>query len=116
MSLFEIVHGVRIDRQDLRSAHEEADVIITQHPIANSILDKSVRVVCDDTDVFCLLIYHYNRVCTNRASMIMSSPIRDRIVVDIRATAAKHSDIASDLLAIHGLSGADTVASLHGVR
>ena len=26
-----------------------------------------------------------------------------------------HSDIADDLLAIHGLSGADAVASFHGI-
>jgi hypothetical protein len=51
----------------------------------------------------------------NQAPMIMSSPVQDRVAVDIRATAEKHSDIASDLLAIHGLSGADTVASMHGV-
>ena len=47
--------------------------------------------------------------------MIMSSPLKERAVVDIRATAEAHSDIADDLLAIHGLSGADTVASLHDI-
>jgi len=47
--------------------------------------------------------------------MVMASPLKDRAVVDIRATAEAHSDIADDLLAIHGLSGADTVASLHGI-
>ena len=33
------------------------------------------------------------------------------------ATAEAHSDIANDMLAIHGLSGADTVhvATLHGI-
>jgi len=36
-------------------------------------------------------------------------------VVDICATAEARSDIAGDLLAIHGLSGADIVASLHGI-
>ena len=35
--------------------------------------------------------------------------------IHIRVTAKAHSDIADDLLAIHGLSGADTVASLHGI-
>ena len=48
----EIVNGMRIDRQDLRSSHEEADTIITQHAIATSMQNKSVCVVCDDTDVF----------------------------------------------------------------
>jgi len=31
------------------------------------------------------------------------------------ATAEAHSDIANDMLAIHGLSGADTVATLHDI-
>jgi len=31
------------------------------------------------------------------------------------ATAEAHSDIANDMLAIHGLSGADIVATLHGI-
>ena len=45
--------GLRIDRHDLRSIHEEADIPIAQHAISLSLLGKSVRVVYDDTDVFC---------------------------------------------------------------
>ena len=48
-----ITGGLRIDRHDLRSTHEEADILIAQHAISLSLLDKSVRVVCDDTDIFC---------------------------------------------------------------
>ena len=79
----EIVGGVRINRHDLCSIHEEADIVITQHAISRSLSGKCVPVVCDETD--------------------------------IGATAAVHSDIADDLLAIHAISGADIVASLHGV-
>ena len=46
--------------------------------------------------------------------MFTSSPKSEWLMSDIRATAVKHADIANDLLAIHGLSGADTVPSLHG--
>ena len=82
-----------------------------------SLLGKSVRVVCDDPDVFVLLVHFYNSKCkgSNAAPMIMSSPLKERALVDIRATAEAHSDIADDLLAIHGLSGADTVVSLHDI-
>ena len=82
-----------------------------------SLLGKSVRVVRDDTDVFVLLVHFCNSKCKGRnaAPMIMSSHLKERAVVDIRATAEAHSDIADDLLAIHRLSGADTVASLHGI-
>ena len=48
----EISGGLRIYRHDLRSIHEEADILIAQHAISLSLLGKSV--VCDDTDVcFC---------------------------------------------------------------
>ena len=47
--------------------------------------------------------------------MIMASPVRDRAVTDIHSTAAFHNDIASDFLVIDGLSGADTIAALHGI-
>ena len=47
----EITGGLRIDRHDLRFTHEEADILIAQHAISLSLLGKSVRVVCNDTDV-----------------------------------------------------------------
>ena len=108
---------LRIDRHDLRSIHEEADILIAQHAISLSLLGKSVRVVYDDTDVFVLLVHYYNSrcICSNSAPMIMSSSVKERAVIYIRATVESHSDVADDLLAIRGLSGADAVASLHGI-
>ena len=47
--------------------------------------------------------------------MIMASSVKERAVLYIRATVESHSDVADDLLAIRGLSGADAVASLHGI-
>ena len=41
-------------------SHEEADIPITQHATALGLLGKSVNVVCDDTDVFVLLVHFYN--------------------------------------------------------
>ncbi len=108
--------GVRIDQQDLCSTHEEADILITQHAVAASVLDKSVHVVCDDTDVFVLLVDYYNSKCRVKSvPVIMLSPVNNRAVVDIHGTAATHQDITDDLLAMHGLSGADTVAALHHI-
>ena len=51
----EIVGGVRIDRHNLCSTHEAADIVITQHVIPWSLSGKCVRVVCRDNDVFVLL-------------------------------------------------------------
>ncbi len=113
----EITGGPRIYRHDIRSIHEEADILIAQHAISLSLLGKSVRVVCGDTDVFVLLVHYYNSrcKCSNIAPMNMSSPVKEPAVIDIRATVESYSDIADDLLVIHGLSGADAVASLHGI-
>jgi len=60
-------------RHDLSSKHEEIDILITQHAISASLSGSSVRVVCDDTDVFVLLVHFYNCKCkdTNAAPMIM---------------------------------------------
>ena len=73
----EITGGMRIDRHDLRSKHEETDILIAQHAISLLRLAKSVRVVCDDTDVFVLLVHYYSSRCkgSNSATMIMSSPV-----------------------------------------
>ena len=107
----QITHDLKINRRYLSSSHEEAVVIIAQLAIDMSLEDKSVRVFCDDTHVFLLLIHFYNRMCLNQAPMVMTSPVRDRAVTDVHSTAAFHNDIASDLLVIHGLSGADTIAA-----
>ena len=106
---WDITGGLWIDRHDLRSTHEEADILVAQLAISFSLLDKSVRVVCDDTD-----IHYYSRCkCSNSAPMIISSPVKERAVIDIRATVESHSHIADDLLVIPGLSGADALASFH---
>ena len=57
----QITHDLKINRRDFSSSHEEADVIIAQLAVAMSLEDKSVRVVCDDTDVSVLLVHFYNR-------------------------------------------------------
>ena len=74
----EIVDSVRIDRHGLCSTPEEADIIITQHAISCLLSGKCGRVVCDDTDVFVLLVhfYHDKCRCRNSAPMIMSSLVK----------------------------------------
>ena len=52
-----ITHDLKINCQDLSSSHVEPDVIIAQLDAAMSLQDESVCVVCDDTDVFVLLIH-----------------------------------------------------------
>ena len=47
--------------------------------------------------------------------VIMESPVKDRVTVDIIATAIEHRNIISDLLAAYALSGYDTTARYFGI-
>ena len=56
----------------------------------------------------------YNSQCkgSNAIPTIMSSPVQDQAVVDIRATTEAHTDIADVLLSMKGV---DIMASLHDI-
>ena len=59
----EISHGMTINREDLRNAHEEADVIIIHQMLSiveSSTNDTNISVIPDDTDEFERLIYFYH--------------------------------------------------------
>ncbi|KAH3876583.1 hypothetical protein DPMN_000429 [Dreissena polymorpha] len=45
----------------------------------------------------------------------MESPLKEKAVIDIRKTAQKHINIATDLLSAHAISGCDTVAGYFGI-
>ena len=60
----EIVNGRTFLRDDLRTTHEEADVIIVQQMVNLSQHGSlSIKEICDDNDVFVLLMYFYNEKC-----------------------------------------------------
>ena len=50
----EINRGVVIKRQDIKTTHEEADIMIVQQVAEVKV--KKVLVVADDTDIFVLLL------------------------------------------------------------
>ena len=82
----DIMMGTCIERTDLTSSHEEADPIIVQHVISRCMQYENVRVISDDTDVFILLLQLYvAHKCTS--ALNMSSPVANRPIVDLRATA-----------------------------
>lgn len=110
----EIMNGVKTERRDLTSSHEEADSIIVQHAIAHCQSHECVRVISDDTDVFALLLYFYvSQRCTS--ALYMSSPQVGRAVVDVKATAEKHPCASKFILQLHALTGSDTVAATYGI-
>ena len=110
-----IRNGEVARRNNLRNIHEEADVMIV-----NQLVDlagkgvNNIRVVCDDTDVFILMLYFHCGKNLN-CGVIMESPVPGRKVVDIKATANKHRTITDHLPGVHALSGCDTTSYLYGI-
>ena len=112
----EVRLGVVVERRDLITSHEEADVIIVQQAVglANQGL-KCIKVICDDTDVFVLLMYYYHS-CKLTCQLLMGACSRSTwTVIDIGATSKKHSNMVPEILAAHALSGCDAVAYLFGI-
>ncbi|XP_078661436.1 uncharacterized protein LOC144905583 [Branchiostoma floridae x Branchiostoma belcheri] len=102
-------------REDLLTCHEEADVIIVQQMVkAAESGARRINIVCEDTDVFVLLLHYYaqlNLTCR----LTMEGPSAERTTIDIGATASEHGHLLSQLPAAHALSGCDTVAQCFGV-
>lgn len=58
----EVHKGVQIQRNDMQTSHEEADVIIAQQMVhAAQQGSGCIKVTSDDTDVFILLLHHYTK-------------------------------------------------------
>ena len=110
----EIKNGHIRNRYDLQTHQEEADIIIVQQVLRCAKEADRIAVVSDDTDVFVLLVYHYNEAKLS-LPMKMESPSRERAVIDIQLTVEKHKNIVKQLLPAHALSGCDTVACYFGV-
>ena len=111
----EIVNGRKFLRDDLRTTHEEADVIIVQQIVNLSQHGcRSIKVICDDTDVFVLLMYFNNEKCLSCIAT-MERPIAGGSVIDIGASAAQHKEIVKHLPAAHALTGCDTVSYIYGI-
>ena len=77
---------------------------------------KQVLVVADGTDI-CVLLLHlcYQGDIPATTSVLMVSPILGHAVIDINATVDLHRAIIPYLLAAHGLTGCDTVATYFGI-
>ncbi len=92
--------------------HEEADCVIISY--VKSLIDqgyKNIQIVSDDTDVFALLVHFcWKWQCTEQLLMKKSDGRR----IDINATAAQLGHKSNQLLAVHAISGCDTVSYMFG--
>ena len=98
----------------MNTRHEEVDVIMVQQTLSCAHDARKVTVISDDTDVFVLLLYHYNKARIT-IPMYMESPINGRSIINIAETVKKHCQILPNLLPAHALTGCDTVACHFGV-
>ena len=111
----EINASQHVLRYDIQTSHEEADVIIAQQAIrAAADSTKTVKVICDDTDVFVLLLHFYSHLKLS-AKVIMEGTSGEHVQVDIGTTAKRHHSIIPYLMAAHALTGCDTVARMNGI-
>ena len=111
----EVKQGKRIERSDLRTTHEEADVILPHQVVQfASNTKKILKVISDDTDVFVLLMHYYHHSQVS-ASLLMEPTSPERTLVNIGDTVTKHKAIVPQLLAAHALTGCDTVGCYFGV-
>ncbi len=108
--------GRRMPRRDLASTHEEADIIITQQAIhvAKEDPESRVCVLCDGTDVLALLLFFYSREKL-QSSLTMHSPIHGRSCIDVKETVRKHCTMIPEILALHALTGCNSVAASYGI-
>ena len=107
----EIANGCINKRRNMATKQEEGNTLIVQQ--VSRVEDGTVLVVADDTDIFVLFLY-FSHQGSISCKVLMVLPSQGRSVIDINAAAEEHSSIVPDLLAAHGLTGCDTVASYVG--
>ena len=112
----EITAGSFIQREDLRTTHEEADVIMVQQCYKLILNGGStiIKIISDDTDVFSLAC-NFFPVERSDVTVLMEPTNSSRVVTDIGATVQKHKSIVSSLLAAYVLSGCDSVCHYQGI-
>ena len=75
----------RRTRYDLETHQEEADIIIVQQFLNCVGEAQSISVISDDTDVFVLLLHHY-QMAGLEVPLTMESPSKERAILDIKLT------------------------------
>ena len=111
----ELSSTVTIKREDLRANHEEADNILAhQMVVVLSEEIKGVSVISNSTDVIVLLLHHYVKQKITGV-VIMESLVKDRVAIDIKATAIEHRNIIPDHMCNEGTSSGMCLETSHRV-
>ena len=111
----EVQNEERRTRYNQETHQEEADIIIVQQVLKCVGEAQSISVISDDTNVFVLLLHH-DQMAGLEVPLTMESPNKERAILDIKLTQAKHKEIVTNLLLpAHAISGCDTVACYLGI-
>ena len=95
------------------TTQEDAGSIII-HQVSSMGPGKAV-VICDDTDVFVLLLHFVSTGDIKAHVLMQSTSLESNNVTDINATFEKHEAIVPNILAAHALTGCDTVGTYFGI-
>ena len=91
--------------------HEKADVKIISYLLESSPQKKHIQMLADDTDNLVLLMFF---IWLYKPNAQISMRKYNNKVIDINATAATLGNESFDLLAVHALSGCDSVSYPYG--
>ena len=102
-------------RADMRTSHEEADVMIPQQiAVVSATGSTCLKVICEDTDVFVFLCHFYLEENWTH-SLYMESFAPDKSLVCIKSSVERNKEIVPYISLAHAF-GCDSVPSLFGVR
>ena len=88
--------------------HDEVDITLVSYALdAAKKGSQNIRILCDDTDVFVLLVY-WTWKANIQAKVQMQ--MWDGSILDINAVVGKLGDKYKGILVMHCLSGWDTVS------
>ena len=108
--------GVTQMRTDLESKFDEADYILPQQ-VEAAIKEgkRSIKVISSDTDVFVLLCSMYLSRGWWEAEVYIQDFNNGKSLISVKKTVETHSELIPSLIALHSLSGCDTVPMMFGV-
>ena len=113
----EIHYGIEINRTDLRSNFDEADYVIQQqvHSIVKQGDRNSIKIISSDTDAFVLLCSNFLANDWSSANIFMETFIDNSKLININKSVECNKDIVPSLVALHALTGCDSVPMMFGI-
>ena len=104
-----IQDGLVTELTELKTTHEEADVIMINQTLwtIETNPSSSIKIQCDDTDVFALMV-HYVHKYQLKNTVLMEATKSGRQVIDIHLSIEKMVSAGYDpalILPLHAISG-----------